>query len=146
MKDEAKKPDRRLDQQVPPQEVPQPSAVSRHQPGPERHAAHEDRQHQGLGVGRMPKEEFQIVRPDGFVYESGEHGDYEYAEQETSFHTIRICHHQKYFGPGRLWPFYVTTPSWLVKPITNCLGKTGIVAAYIQVALRPRGVNSLLTP
>lgn len=46
----------------------------RDRPCSKRHASHEDREHESLRVGGVSKEEFEVVRPDGFVYESGEPG------------------------------------------------------------------------
>ena len=65
--------------------------VVRDHPGSQRHAAHEDGEHQGLRVGGMAQEEFQVVRPDGFVNQSGEPGDDEYAQQKSAASTLAVA-------------------------------------------------------
>src|SRR5215831_13254993 len=98
MEENAENTDQGFDQQVAPQKLSQPRAVPRHDPGPERHSTHEYRQHQGLCVRRVPEEELEVVRPDGFVDESGESGDYEYAEQKPAARTVEIRHGSKSLG------------------------------------------------
>ncbi len=68
---------RGLDGAVGEQGLPAARAAAADQPGPQGHAAHEDHQHQGLGIGRMPQEQLQVVRPDRFVDQAGEAGQRE---------------------------------------------------------------------
>ncbi|MCX7139757.1 MAG: hypothetical protein NT123_01375 [Proteobacteria bacterium] len=60
------------------------SIVTAADPGTERHAPHEDRQHQGLRVGGVPEEELEVMAPDGFVDQPGESGQGEQQEQRAA--------------------------------------------------------------
>ncbi len=73
--------DDRLDERVTEQQL-RSRAESRDEPGAERHAAHEDRQHECLRVRRVAQEQLQVVRPDRLVDEAGEAGYDENAEQK----------------------------------------------------------------
>src|SRR6266581_4330163 len=59
------------------------------QPRPDRHSAHEQRQHQRLRVGRVAEKEFQVVAPDRLVDESGKPG---YGEQQKKYASGDAAH------------------------------------------------------
>src|SRR5450759_2003467 len=80
MKKDAKYPDQPLDQYISPKELPDAGGVVRNRPGSKRHSAHEDGEYERLRVGGMAKEEFEVVRPDGLVDQSGEPGYDKYRE------------------------------------------------------------------
>ncbi|MGP8114570.1 MAG: hypothetical protein ACLQFT_19580 [Steroidobacteraceae bacterium] len=92
MKEDAKYPDQPLDQYVSPKELPDAGGVVRNCPGSKRHSSHEDGEHEGLRVGGMAEEEFEVVRPDGLVNQSGEPGYDEYREQQPPSHEIECLH------------------------------------------------------
>ena len=75
--------DRRLDPAVKGEQVLRSRAPAAREPRPERHAAHESGEHEGLGKGGCAEEEFQVVRPDRFVDEAGEAGKREQGKQQV---------------------------------------------------------------
>ena len=60
------------------------ASSARAQPGAERHAAHEDRQHQRLRVGGVAEEELEVVRPDRLVDQAGEAREREDGEKRLA--------------------------------------------------------------
>ncbi|MBI2320050.1 MAG: hypothetical protein HYU75_24380 [Betaproteobacteria bacterium] len=72
--------DQRFGDRVSGEQVLPASRVAAAQPGADRHAAHEQGEHQRLRIGRVAEKELEIVAPDRLVDEPGESGDGEQRE------------------------------------------------------------------
>src|SRR6202140_4327591 len=92
MKKDPKYADQPLDQYVSPKELSDAGGVVRNRPGSQRHSSHEDGEHQSLRVGGMAEKEFEVVRPDRLVNQSGEPGYDKYREQKPPSHEIEHFH------------------------------------------------------
>jgi len=72
MKHQAQQSDQRLDQNITIQQIGDAGRASRDEPGAERKAAHIEREDECLGIRGMSQEQLQVMRPDGFIDQSGE--------------------------------------------------------------------------
>src|SRR5213082_3686070 len=70
MEPKPRKPDQAFRECISAQQISPAPRPPTAEPRPDRHPAHEQRQHQRLRVGRVPEKEFQVVAPDRLVYES----------------------------------------------------------------------------
>src|SRR6266480_1110817 len=86
---EGREPDQAFRERVAAKEISPGSRPAAAEPRPDRHAAHEQRQHERLRVGRMPEKEFQVVAPDRFVDEAGKPG---YGEQQKKYASGNAAH------------------------------------------------------
>src|ERR1700682_5062666 len=109
MKKDAKYADQPLDQYVSPKELSDAGGVVRNRPGSQRHSSHEDGEHESLRVGGMAEKEFEVVRPDRLVNQSGGPGDGKYREQKPPSHQIPHLHARVsalFFGLTSDYPNY----------------------------------------
>ena len=72
VKKEAKHANRKLDDCIGEQQPANPQGAARYDPCADGHAAHENRENEGLRVRGVPEKELQVVRPDRLVYEPRE--------------------------------------------------------------------------
>src|SRR5262249_25162897 len=81
--------DRRFDPAVGGEQVREARAPAARQPRPERHAAHEGREHEGLRERRGAEKQLEVVRPDRLVDEAGEAGERKQREKKPD---ILVAH------------------------------------------------------
>src|SRR5258708_30364630 len=89
MERKPRKPDQAFSERIAAQQISPACRPPAAEPRPDRHPAHEQRQHQRLRVGRVAEKEFQVVAPDGLVDESGKPG---YGEQQKKYASGDAAH------------------------------------------------------
>ena len=84
VKADGEHPDHRLGQRVGLDQVAPLRAIARNHRRAQRHAAHEQRQHQRLCIGRVAQEQAQVMRPDRLIDQTGKARQRENREQQRS--------------------------------------------------------------
>ena len=84
VEDEAEHADRRLGEGVPAEEIPDATRPPARDPRADGHSSHEDGQDERLRVRGVSQEQLQVMRPDGFVDESGESGSGKQCEEQRA--------------------------------------------------------------
>src|SRR5258708_20358079 len=74
MERKPRKPDQACSERIAAQQISPACRPPAAEPRPDRHPAHEQRQHQRLRVGRVAEKDFQVVAPDRLVDESRKPG------------------------------------------------------------------------
>src|SRR5258708_39804170 len=89
MERKPRKPDQACSERIAAQQISPACRPPAAEPRPDRHPAHEQRQHQRLRVGRVAEKEFQVVAPDRLVDESRKPG---YGEQQKKYASGNAAH------------------------------------------------------